>query len=479
MDVLSPLDAAFLRLESHDAPMHIASAAVFDGPAPSYEEFLQLVRTKLPLLPRYRQRVQEVPLWLGRPVWVDDTGFNATYHVRHTAIPHPGTTEQLRTLCARVLSQPLDRGRPLWEAWLVEGLEGDRWALLSKVHHCMVDGIAGTDLLSRLLDPRPDPAPPAPDDWQPTPGPGLLRLLSGALPGVPRPGSVLRGLTEAARHPNRTRRELTEDARGLRTWAGVLWPASRSSLTGPITSHRGWGWASASLDDVRQVRHAFGGTVNDVVLTLVTSAFRDLLLVRGEEPGRHTVRSLVPVSVRPRHADDGPMLANRVSAMVAELPVHLADPVERLTAVRAELDRLKRSGEAQFGEALTEAATWAPPVLLSAGLFGGFRLPQRQLVTVTTNVPGPTVTLWGLGRRLREMHPFVPIADRVRTGVAVTSYEGLLSFGVTVDADSTPDLDVLTGGIGAALARLLALGNASQESKLADTAGRGLQGSRP
>ncbi|MGZ6793501.1 MAG: WS/DGAT domain-containing protein, partial [Mycobacteriales bacterium] len=236
--------------------------------------------------------------------------------------------------------------------------------------------------------------------------------------------------------------------------AGVLRPTAASSLTGPITTHRGWGWARASLDDVRRVRHAVGGTVNDVALCLVTGAYRDLLLQRGEEPDRHAVRTLVPVSVRVPDGR-GPMLANRVSAMVAELPVDVADPLERLQAVRVELDRLKASGEAQAGELVTSAAGLVPPLLLSVGLYGGFRLPQRQLATVTTNVPGPPVPLWALGRRLRSLHPFVPIADRVRTGVAITSYDGALSFGVTVDADSTPDLGVLTGGIETALADLL------------------------
>jgi diacylglycerol O-acyltransferase len=247
------------------------------------------------------------------------------------------------------------------------------------------------------------------------------------------------------------------DAKGFATWAGVLRPAHSSSLIGPITTRRAWGWTQVSLEDVRHVRKAHGGTVNDVVLTLITVAYRDLLLARGEDPDRHAVRSLVPVSVRPGHSEEGDaMLANRVSAMVAELPVHIADPVARLVAVRAELDRLKASGEAQAGEVLTSAAELAPPLLLSAGLYGGFRLPQRQLVTVTTNVPGPPIPLWGMGRRLRELHPFVPIADRLRTGVAVTSYEGVLSFGVTADADSTPDLELLTTGIAAGMTGLLA-----------------------
>jgi diacylglycerol O-acyltransferase len=457
MDVLSPLDSAFLRLESHDAPLHIASAAIFDGPTPTYEEFLRQIGGRLPLLPRYRQRVQEVPLWLGRPVWVDDAHFDLRFHVRNTAVPRPGSEAQLRTLCARVLSHPLDRDRPLWEAWLVEGLEGGRWALLSKVHHCMVDGIAGTDLLTRVLDPSPTPAPAPPDDWEPEPAPGRLRLLARAFTTVPSPRAASARVTDAMRHPRRAGAGLIRDAKGFATWAGVARPAHGSSLIGPITTRRTWGWTQVSLDDVRHVRKAHGGTVNDVVLALITGAYRDLLVARGEDPDRHAVRSLVPVSVRVGHGDDGDaMLANRVSAMVAELPVHIADPVARLAAVRAELDRLKYSGEAQAGEVLTSAAELAPPLLLSAGLYGGFRLPQRQLVTVTTNVPGPPIPLWAMGRRLRELHPFVPIADRLRTGVAVTSYEGVLSFGVTADADSTPDVDVLTTGIAAGMTELLA-----------------------
>jgi WS/DGAT/MGAT family acyltransferase len=456
MDVLSPLDAAFLRLEARDAPLHIASAAVFDGPVPSYDEVLDLVASKLPLLPRYRQVVQEVPLWLGRPVWVDDPAFVLRDHVRHTAVPAPGGVDQLRTLCARLLSRSLDRRRPLWEAWLVEGLDGGRWALLSKVHHSVVDGIAGTDLLTRVLDVSPNPEPPPPDTWAPAPAPGRLGLLASAVGSIPGPRAGAARVAEAARHPRRAAGELLEDAHGLATWAAVVRPARRTSLVGPLSRDRGWGWASVTLDDVRVVRHSLGGTVNDVVLALVTSAFRDLLLSRGEEPARHAVRTLVPVSVRARHAaPDEALLANRVSAMVADLPVHVADPVARLAAVRAELDRLKASGESRFGEALTEAAAALPPLLLSLGLYGGFRLPQRQLVTVTTNVPGPPVTLWALGRRVRSLHPFVPIADRVRIGVAVTAYEGVLHVGVTTDARTVPDLEVLTTGIERALAELL------------------------
>jgi diacylglycerol O-acyltransferase len=455
MDVLSPLDEAFLRLESRDAPLHIAAAAVFSGPAPSYAEVLGVMGSKLAMLPRYRQRVREVPLWLGRPVWTDDPAFELTRHVRQFALPRPGTEQQLRALCARLLATGLDRRHPLWQAWVVDGLEGDRWALVTKVHHCMVDGVAGFDLLTRMLDPSPTAAPVAPLPWAPQAAPGALQLLATAVAALPGPRAGLRAVRTVVTEPRRLVRAAAQDAQGLATWARVLRPAAPSSLVGPLTTRRGWAWAAVPLADIRRVRQAYGGTVNDVVLALVTGAFRDLLLRRGEVPGPRALRSLVPVSVR-APAADAPATANEVSAVVAELPVHVEDPVARLAAVRAELDRLKASGEVQSGQALTSGAALVPPLLLAVGLFGAFRLPQRHIVTVTTNVPGPREPLWLLGRRLEALFPFVPIADRVRTGVAITSYDGMLTFGVTADAASVPDVQALAKGLDAALSELLA-----------------------
>jgi diacylglycerol O-acyltransferase len=454
MEVLSPLDAAFLRLEDRTSSLHIASLAVFDGPPPSYDEMFVAFQAKLPLVPRYRQRVREVPLRLGRPVWVDDPHFRLSYHLRHTALPHPGSDRQLRDLVSRLMSQQLDRGKPLWETWVVEGLAGGRWAVISKLHHCMVDGIAGTDLMGLILDISPDAKvqptvlPPAP------PEPGSLDLLRAAAGSVPhRPAAAVRALQHAAAHPRRTARGAVVLGHGALSYARLVRPARASSLSGPLTPHRRWGWTSASLADVRAVRRGLGGTVNDVIVTAVTRGFRDLLLARGEQPDPRSVRTLVPVSVR--HEHEHGRLDNRVTAMIAELPVDVAEPVARLAAVRAELDRLKRSGEPELGELLTSAAALAPPPLLSLGLTGAFRLPHRHLVTVATNVPGPQIPLYACGRRMREYYPYVPIADRVRVGVAITSYDGMLGFGVTADEDSTPDLDVLLRGIDAELQALV------------------------
>jgi diacylglycerol O-acyltransferase len=456
MEVMSPLDAAFLRLEDRNTSLHIASVAVFDGPPPSYAEMHAAFQSKLHLVPRYRQRVREVPLRLGRPVWVDDPHFSLRYHLRHTALPRPGTREQLRDLVGRLMSQQLDRGKPLWETWIVEGLEGDRWAVVSKVHHCMVDGIAGTDLMGLVLDLSADA--PLPQTVPPPlrPEPSRARVLLSAATSLPHsPLTVARTLARAVTSPAPTARSAATTAHGALSFARLAWPATRSSLVGPLTPHRVWGYTSATLDDVRIVRKGLGGTVNDVVLTAITRGFRELLLSRGEQPGEHVVRTLVPVSVR--HQDARGLLDNRVSAMIAELPVEVPDPAARLAVVRLALGELKRSGEPEFGQLVTSAATLVPPPLLSLGLTGVFRVPHRHLVTVATNVPGPQVPLYACGRRLREYYPYVPIADRVRIGVAITSYDGVLGFGVTADEGNTPDVQVLLAGITAEIEDLVAL----------------------
>jgi len=455
VEVMSPLDSAFLRLEDRHTSLHIASVAIFDGPPPTYSEVHGAYTAKLHLVPRYRQRVREVPLRLGRPVWVDDPHFSLRYHLRHTALPRPGSEGQLRDLVGRLMSQQLDRGKPLWETWVVEGLEGDRWAVVSKIHHCMVDGIAGTDLMSLVLDADPrstvnaTPLPPLRAE------PGPVQLLLSAATSLPGPRALAGAVRGVLGHPRRTAGQAVVTAHGALSYARLARPAAASSLSGPLTPHRRWGWTTCTLDDVRTVRGALGGTVNDVVLTAITRGFRELLLSRGEAPDAHAVRTLVPVSVR--HDGGRGAFDNRVSAMVAELPVGVVDPAGRLAAVRKEMGRLKASGEPELGELLTSVAVLAPAPLLSLGLTGVFRVPHRHLVTVTTNVPGPQRPLYLCGRRMREYYPYVPIADRVRVGVAITSYDGVLAFGVTADEDSTPDLQVLLDAIGTELDDLVAL----------------------
>jgi len=457
MDRMSPLDAAFLDAEDEDrhASMAIASIAVFEGPPPSYDEFLAAIAGRLALMPRYRQKVRQLPLDIGRPVWIDDPHFDLRYHIRQTALPPPGRDEQLRRLMERVMGQRLDRDRPLWEYWMVNGLDGGRWALISKVHHCMVDGVAGTELYRTLLDPSAERRPAVPDDWRPAPEPSILRLSAdGVRDLVYSPVELARALRVALRRPRQLAGRAADTARGLARLAGALVPASASSLSGPIGQARRYRWVRASVDDLAAVRRDFGGTVNDVVLTAISGAFATLLRARGERPEPHAVRSLVPVSVRA--PGEQSVCANRISLMLAYLPVHIADPVERLQAVHAQLDALKASKEAEAGEAVTSVARYEPFPLVSLGMRLVFRLPQRNIVTVTTNVPGPRQPVYALGRRAVEILPYVPIATTLRFGISAFSYCGQLTFGITGDRDSTGDIDVLASGIADGLAELVA-----------------------
>ena len=324
MDRMSPLDASFLHIENAVSHMHIGSVAIFEGPVPAYEEFEAMVAGKLPAVPRYRQKVRFVPLQLGRPLWVDDPHFNLGYHLRHTALASPGGDRELRNLVGRVMSQQLDRHEPLWEMWMVDGLDHGHWALVSKVHHCMVDGVSGTDLLTVVLDAEPEPAPPLFDDWQAEPEPTDARLVVDALGALfASPYEQLRAARSVTRAPRQVLTQVTEVARGLRAWTGVVRRTPPSSINGPIGPHRRWDWARTTIADVKTVRRALGGTVNDVVLTVLTRGFRDLLIARGEGVEDRVVRTLVPVSVRT--PGERGTYNNRVSAMIAELPVGVAD----------------------------------------------------------------------------------------------------------------------------------------------------------
>jgi WS/DGAT/MGAT family acyltransferase len=456
MDRLNPLDALFVDAEDTDphTSMAIASIAVFEGPPPSYEEVCASLAGRLPLVPRYRQKLRTVPLRLGRPVWVEDPGFDLRYHVRHTALPPPGGDEQLATLMARVMSQRLDRDHPLWESWLVEGLAGGRWAMISKVHHCMVDGISGTDLYRVIFGFSPEPPPPTADDRVVGAEPSSLQLTAEALADtVVLPVREALALSRVVADPRQAIGQVADTVRAVVKLVPSLWPATGSSLSGHIGGQRRYTWARASLDDVKAIKQELGGTVNDVVLAAISSGFRTLLLARGEEPQPHKVRSLVPVSVRAPGEED--IYENRVSAVLADLPVHIADPVERLEALRAQLLDLKESKEAMAGEALNTLGRYSPFPLVSQSVRLVFGLPQREIITVTTNVPGPQVPLYGMGRRVLELIPYVPIATTLRIGVSIFTYCGNVTFGVTGDFDANPDIDVLAHGIEDGLAELM------------------------
>jgi len=443
------LDASFLEVEDAVTHMHIGSVAMFEGPPPQAAELRAMVLGKLPLVPRYRQVVRFVALRAGRPSWVDDPHFNLDYHLRRTALPAPGGERELRLLVGRVMSQQLDRSKPLWEMWIVEGLPESGWALISKVHHCMVDGVAGTDLLTVVLDRESTPGPPCEDAWQPHAAPDGLGLLARTLAlGLLAPFDLARALST----PGEMVRQGEDAARGLLRMLSVLRPTPPSSLNGPVGPHRRWCWARTQLSEVKEVRDALGGTVNDVVLACITGGFRALLASRGESTDR-VLRTLVPVSVRP--AGERGDYNNRVSAVFAELPVAIEDPVRRVESIRAQMAGLKQSKEAVAGEVLTSLSGFAPPLLLALAERLGTRVPQHNINTVTTNVPGPQYPLYAAGRRMLEAFPYVPLGGHVRVGVAIFSYDGALTYGVTGDYDAAADIDVLCDGIERAMAELV------------------------
>jgi WS/DGAT/MGAT family acyltransferase len=456
MDRLNPLDAVFVDAEDADphTSMAIASIAVFEGPAPSHEEFLAHIAGRLARVPRYRQKLRTVPFRLGRPVWVDDPDFDLRYHVRRTALPAPGGDQQLADLMARVMSQRLDRDHPLWEHWVAEGLADGHWALISKVHHCFVDGVSGTDLYRVIFDLSAEGSPAAVDERVAGAEPSAVELaVQAARDAVVLPVREALALRGAVADPHGAIRQAAAMTRALAKLTPALWPATGSSLSGHIGRQRRYTWARASLDEVKTIKRALGGTVNDVVLAAISGGYRALLLARGEQPGPHMVRSLVPVSVRAPGEES--LYDNRVSALLADLPVHIADPVERLTAVRAEMAALKTSNEAALGAALTSLGRYTPFPFASWLVRLGFELPQRDIVTVTTNVPGPRQPLYGMGRRIVEIIPYVPIATTMRTGVSIFTYCDHVTFGITGDFAASPDLDVLARGIEDSLAELL------------------------
>lgn len=450
MDTLNALDASFLHIETPRNPMHVGSVIVFEGPAPAFEDVVALMESKLQHVPRYRQRVRFVPLRLARPVWVDDTHFNLSYHLRHTALPAPGGERELLNLASRVFSQMLDRNKPLWELWLVEGLEGGRWATINKTHHAMVDGVAGMDLTAMILDIAPNAVPEPPQEaWTPEPEPSHARFALRA--AVSQPTELARALAAGIARPKRLVKSARRAARGLTAFAPLLRPHD-TSLTGPIGPHRRFTVARASLEDVKAVRRAVGGTVNDVVLAAVTKGFRDLLEAHGEEVDGRTIRSMVPVSVR-SEGEHG-TYNNRVTALFADLPVGEADPLRRLTLVREQMEKFKASGRAVAADTLVGLAGFAPALLLDLAGRLTAHTPVATFDTVTTNIPGPQIPLYMLGHRMIEIFPFVPIAARIRTTVGIFSYNGGMTFGINSDYDSVPYVEVLATGIESGLREL-------------------------
>lgn len=450
MDRMSIQDASFLYSENEKDLHHNAWLGIFEGPAPTRAEFRALIASKLPHVPRYRQRVRFVPNDVAMPVWVDDEHFNLDWHLRSIALPAPGDDVQLRELFCQLMAMPLDRSKPLWEMWTIDGLEGGRWGLISKLHHCMADGASTTDITTILLDDDPAAVVGEPDDWAPQPAPTDVQLLEEALVEAGKSGAA-QGGQYAALVSSLQRRGEEIGAAFSSLSQSLSRPLSIPDLNGAIGPYRRWEWASASLADLAVVRKRFGGTVNDVVLALVARGFRDLLLARGEEVEGRTVRTMVPVSVR--SADDSS--GNRVSSMYAELPVGVSDHVERLTRIRSQLDGLKESRQALAGDVMASFAGFQPPQLAALAARTA-TLGESPVNTTTTNVPGPQHPLYALGRKMVANWPYITLAGTVRVATTVFSYDGVLRFGVTGDYESMPDVAMVPAGIVAELRDLLA-----------------------
>jgi diacylglycerol O-acyltransferase / wax synthase len=440
-DRLTALDTSFLHLEDAASHMHVASVMLFEGSPPPYDDLLEAIERRLHLVPRYRQRLAFVPLQQGRPKWVDDPHLNLRYHVRATALPAPGDEDQLKELAGRVFAQQLDRDKPLWEIWLVDGLEGDRFALLSKTHHALVDGISGVDIISVLFDTSPDPvAPTDPGDrWLPRPMPSSAQLLGEAL--VERgtiPAEVARSVRAIFRGPRRILSGARDAAVGVgaMAWAGLN-PAPTSPYNQSIGPHRRFTWVRADLNEIKAIKNELGGTVNDVVLSAVAGALGKHLRRRGQNTDGLELKAMIPVSVR---ADvERGALGNRVAAMMAPLPVWCQDPVARLDILREELKGLKSSGQAVGAQVLTELTGFAPPTVM--GQAARLVSRQRMFNVVVTNVPGPQFALYLAGRRMLDPFPMVPLAKNQALGIALLSYAGKINFGLVGDWDLMWDLD--------------------------------------
>jgi diacylglycerol O-acyltransferase / wax synthase len=463
LERLSALDASFLANEGPTSHMHVGAVVILEGPPPAFDELLDGLRARLHLVPRYRQKL--VQHTGGRPLWIDDPDFNLEYHVRQTALPRPGSETQLMRLAARIMSQQLDRTKPLWELWLVEGLEGEaghegRVAMISKTHHALIDGVSGVDLATVMFDLEPVPGDPAEETegleaWIPAPEPSGAELVAGGLVGLTRAGlGLAAGAASALSHPQEALSQAREAAEGLGeiVWAGLN-PAPPTPLNVEIGPHRRFVGVRCRLAEFKAVKDAFGGTVNDVVLTVVTGALREWLHARGVRTEGLELRALVPVSIRTEH-DQG-RLGNRIAAMRAPLPVYIDDPVARLAVVREAMDGLKESKQAVGAEVMASVQNFAPPTVLAQAARLNFS--TRLFNLIVTNVPGPQFPLYVRGREMLEVFPVAFLPKGHALAVAIMSYNGGLNFGLLGDFDALPDIERLGDGLAAALAELVAL----------------------
>jgi diacylglycerol O-acyltransferase / wax synthase len=464
MDRLTSFDTSFLANEEENGHMAIGAVLVCEGAPPSYEDFLTHVRSRLHLLPRFRQKLAFPPLQMGRPFWVDDANFDIANHVRRVALPEPGTDDQYKELVSRTLSPPLDRSRPLWELWLVEGLEGDRFGLIYRTHHSLADGISAVDIATLLFDLEPV-AEPVRDEapWEPGRNPSKLGLLGEAFKGFWSTMARMAGwLGAAARHPARAAKRAVDGAAGVKEvgWA-MTKPAPKMPFNTAIGPDRRFTWARCDLDDLKRIKNALGGTVNDVTLAVSSAALRRWLEDRDIDPSGLALRALVPVSVRTENEHGE--LGNKLTAMRGPLPVHAEDPAERLRLVTAEMDKLKSSKQPLGAEAIWALNDWfrdfAPPLLLRPTAHINFS--TRLFNLLVTNFPGPQFPVYVLGRMVLDAIPVGFLAKQHALAIAIFSYNGQICFGFLADRDSMPDVEKIAAHLGEAVEELLAAADAT------------------
>jgi WS/DGAT/MGAT family acyltransferase len=453
LDRLTSVDASFLTNEHSNSHMHVGAILVFEGPPPRYVDLVEHVRSRLPLVPRFRQKLVVPPLEAGRPLWVDDVNFNLTYHLRHTALPDPGGEEQLKKLAGRIFSQQLDRLKPLWELWLVQNLERDRFAILTKTHHAMVDGISGVDIGTVLFDVEREAEPlKLEDDWVPQPEPGTTELLGrGIADAVAAPVKLAERAVDVVRSPETAARKLVEGLEGVGEIVSAFAdPAPDVPLNETIGPHRRYVWARSELAAFKRIKDSLGGTVNDVVLAVVTGALRSWLHRRRIRTEGLELRALVPVSIR-THDERGD-LGNRIALMRGPLPVYIEDPVRRLHTISDAMAGLKRSKQALGAEVISRFNDFAPPTLLAQA--SRINFSTRLFNMIVTNVPGPQMPLYVLGRELEDVFPVAFLPQNHCLAVAIMSYNGKVGFGLLADYDCMEDVEVVSDGIGEALAEL-------------------------
>jgi len=448
-DRLTAMDASFLVFESETCPLHVSATLVYEAGAMKRKDggidvdrYRNATNAILHRVPRYRQKLQWIPV-VQHPVWVDDPEFNIDYHIRHTSLPRPGSTRQLKELSARIMAQPLDHSKPLWESWLIEGLEGDRFAIISKFHHCMIDGASGQELALLLMSPDPE------------------HRVKGNAPRfaprrAPTDSELLRSEVDRyAGFAARSFQSLTQEAGSVvkdlgnrigafrRAFSAVGEPTSESPLNGTIGPHRRFDWLDMPLEGVKQVRRALGCTVNDVVLAIVAGAVREFVTRRGVSPATLPFRVATPVSIRSE--DERGELGNRVSQWYVELPIDEDDPMKRVERIQAATRELKESNSALDADAIMDMVEWTPTVLMSlAGRAASGSAPYNLMVT---NVPGPQFPLYMEGAKMLAQYAQVPLAEGTALGVALVSYDGTLCWGFNADYELLPDLDAFVRAI--------------------------------